>query len=145
MALKLVFDELEAAKGADLVLAIGNTGCGKSTMLSSIVYGPGHLSEVKKDIEIETKKGKKKIKKTVIDQSENLRGLNIFKVGHSQSISETFIPQFAKDDRSGLLYGDIAGLLDTGGPFMQYINCFMNHVIFKKAKTVRFLVPMSPG
>ena len=56
MALKLVFDKLEAAKGNDLVLAIGNTGCGKSTMLSSIVYGPGHLSEVKRDVEIETTK-----------------------------------------------------------------------------------------
>ena len=74
-----------------------------------------------------------------------MRKQNIFKVGHSQSISETFIPQFAKDMKSDLLYGDIAGLLDTGGPFMQYINCFMNHVIFKKANTVRFLVPMSPG
>ena len=54
MALKLVFDELEAADGADLVLAIGNTGCGKSTMLTSIVYGPGHLMEVKREIEVET-------------------------------------------------------------------------------------------
>ena len=44
MALKLVFDQLEAAQDADLVLAVGNTGCGKSTMLSSLVYGPGHLS-----------------------------------------------------------------------------------------------------
>lgn len=87
----------------------------------------------------------KKKKRLVIEQSKELKAKNIFKVGHSQSVSETFIPQFAHDKRSGLLYGDIAGLLDTGGPFMQYINCFMNHVIFKKAKTVRFLVPMSPG
>lgn len=67
MALKKVFDELEAAEGADLVLAIGNTGCGKSTMLTSIVYGPGHLSIVTRELTIETSvidkaTGKKKTK-----------------------------------------------------------------------------------
>ena len=54
MALKLVFDELEAAEGADLVLAIGNTGCGKSTMLTSIVYGPGHLELMPREMTVET-------------------------------------------------------------------------------------------
>lgn len=94
MALKLVFDQLEAAQDANLVLAVGNTGCGKSTMLSSLVYGPGHLSVTVKNDEIDTAKGKKIVKRKVIEQSNELRQKNIFKVGHSQAVSETFIPQF---------------------------------------------------
>ena len=77
MALKLVFDELEAAENADLVLAVGNTGCGKSTMLSSLIYGPGHLMEITKEVEIEvTKKGVKTtkiVKRKVIDQTPELQ------------------------------------------------------------------------
>lgn len=34
-------------KEADVVLAIGNTGVGKSTMLSSIVFGPKKLRTAK--------------------------------------------------------------------------------------------------
>ena len=89
MALKLVFDELEAAEGADLVLAIGNTGCGKSTMLTSIVYGPGHLMMVPREMIVETnivinkqtgEKKTKKVKRNVLDQSDELRAMNIFKI-----------------------------------------------------------------
>jgi Tfp pilus assembly pilus retraction ATPase PilT len=102
MVLKLVFEQLNAADNADLVLAIGNTGCGKSTMLTSIVFGPGHLDEVTKKVPITTiKKDKetkeeyehvKQVKRTVIEQSEELQKQGIFKVGHSNAISETFIP-----------------------------------------------------
>lgn len=32
-------------KADDLILAIGNTGCGKSTMIISLLYGPESLEE----------------------------------------------------------------------------------------------------
>lgn len=155
MVLKKVFERLNAAENADLVLAIGNTGCGKSTMLTSIVFGPGHLEEVTKKVPTPMKRKDPKTKeyveeikyvsRTVIEQSPEIQAQDIFKVGHSNAISETFIPQFSFDNKSRLMYGDIAGLLDSGGDFMQFINSFMNHVIFKKSRTVRFLVTLSPA
>ena len=33
------FEQFEDAEGEDLVVAVGNTGCGKSTMLVSLAYG----------------------------------------------------------------------------------------------------------
>ena len=38
--LQVAFKRLDPAKGANLVVAVGNTGCGKSTMLTSILFGP---------------------------------------------------------------------------------------------------------
>ncbi len=37
---------LEGLKDSNVVLVLGNTGCGKSTMLSSLVYGPDTLFQV---------------------------------------------------------------------------------------------------
>jgi len=41
--LNVAFEDLGEAKDANLVVAIGNTGCGKSTMLTSILFGPDAL------------------------------------------------------------------------------------------------------
>lgn len=49
------FESLDAIDDHDLILAIGNTGCGKSTMLSSILFGTESLELIKQG------KGKKKI------------------------------------------------------------------------------------
>ena len=37
-----------------MIVAVGNTGCGKSTMLSSIIYGPDSLYEKKFTEKIKT-------------------------------------------------------------------------------------------
>lgn len=41
--LQKIFTALRQVKGRDLVLLIGNTGSGKSTMLTSLVFGPDQL------------------------------------------------------------------------------------------------------
>ena len=66
------FKALDLIKGHEMIVAIGNTGCGKSTMLTSLVFGPAALEEREIINEIEIKKnGKviktKKKKTTVID------------------------------------------------------------------------------
>ena len=48
-----------------------------------------------------------------------------------------------KDDASGLIYADIAGIKDPDGDLIEYINCFINKSIFKRAKSLRFLVPLT--
>jgi len=42
------FENLDAIDDHDLILAIGNTGCGKSTMLSSVLFGTESLEIIKK-------------------------------------------------------------------------------------------------
>lgn len=51
-------------KDAEIVLAIGNTGSGKSTMLNSLVFGTEILS-------VQTTDKKKK----VIDQKDGYKGI----------------------------------------------------------------------
>ena len=41
------------------------------------------------------------------------------------------------------MYSDIAGLWDTAGDFIDYVNCFMNKQVFNIAKKVKFIVPMT--
>ena len=43
VALHEAFKRFEIANDADIVLAVGNTGCGKSTMLTSLIDGPNTL------------------------------------------------------------------------------------------------------
>ena len=45
IVLREVFDRLDVKelRDKDLVLAIGNTGSGKSTIFSSLVFGPENL------------------------------------------------------------------------------------------------------
>ena len=55
---------LENVVDGDLVIVLGNTGCGKSTMLNSILLGPDslELKEVKVEVEANGRKKKKKVK-----------------------------------------------------------------------------------
>lgn len=45
--LKAALTKFEETKGKDIILAIGNTGSGKSTMLTSLIYGTNFLKEDK--------------------------------------------------------------------------------------------------
>ena len=66
-----------------------------------------------------------------------------FIIGHSDVNSETFLPKFLYDEGNDILYGDIAGLQDTSGPLVDFINSFLVKKIFQLASTVRFLFVMT--
>ena len=70
-------------KDRDLVVAVGMTGCGKSTVLQALIYGSDSLHQ--------TTIGKKK----VIESKSNKRA---FKIGHEAAQSETFAPSFNHED-----------------------------------------------
>ena len=38
--LDLIFETFNMVEGADLLVNVGNTGCGKSTMINSLMFGP---------------------------------------------------------------------------------------------------------
>lgn len=74
VALSMTKGATDKHKDDTLVLALGNTGCGKSTMLSSLIFGPENLEPDQDEYG-----------KNVIKQSRYLEEKNIFSIGHSQS------------------------------------------------------------
>ena len=67
---------------------------------------------------------------------------NVFKIGHSNIHSETFLPFFHLDQETGLTFTDVAGLNDTNGIFVEAINNLLIKYILRKARSVRFLLPI---
>jgi hypothetical protein len=82
----------------------------------------------------------KKVKQNVIDHKQKL---NHFNIGHSKSESMTFLPHFAFDQESGVVYADIAGLNDTNGEFVELLNCFINRKMFLQAQNVKFIMVLT--
>ena len=48
-----------------------------------------------------------------------------------------------EDDTTNSVYVDIAGLRDTNGDFVDYLNCLVSTQLFKSAKSVRFIVAIT--
>lgn len=82
--------KLEKYTNKNLVIAIGNTGCGKSTMLSSLLFGSDSLmlKKIKKEITLATGKRKNTIQHVICKKEESTD----FEIGHSCSKSMTFLP-----------------------------------------------------
>ena len=76
-----IFPKLDGVKDADLVMCIGNTGCGKSTTLNSLIHGTDALHLVTREYFIDFKGKQKKKFMKVIDMKSN-DSSNI-KIGHS--------------------------------------------------------------
>lgn len=95
-ACKEVFPILEKADDKEIVVALGNAGCGKSTMFTSLVHGPEALErkKVEYELEIPSADGTTVMKKKSqfhIEQTSDLKyelkeqGLhNQFRVRHDQ-------------------------------------------------------------
>ena len=68
---------MDAVKGKNVIITLGDTGSGKSTMLSSLLHGPENL-EAKQTSEVtKLKSGKKKeVKKWIIEQKEAIKKSN---------------------------------------------------------------------
>ena len=146
--LRVALTTLEQIENQNLVIAYGNTGCGKSTIFSSLVYGSDALTlrniEVETRVPVDDQGNVKSVMKKhkVIDHKD---GKDFFEIGHSQHSSKTFFPHFLKDQATGLVYADIAGLKDTDGDLIELVNFFINKSIFKKARSLKFLVPITIG
>ena len=104
--LKKVQSYIEHLADENAVILFGNTGCGKSTLILSMVYGPSALEEVYID------NGKRKVislKKEVKNVVDSKLGIQI---GNDLSKSKTFLPKI--DFLEYMMFVDIAGLKDTG-------------------------------
>lgn len=142
--LDLIFETFNMVEGADLLVNVGNTGCGKSTMINSLMFGPNTLEEKQLEFQVRGHRGRmKKVQRTVIEQKEEFKSKNAYRIDHSEAESSTFIPQFVRDDMNNIIYADVAGLNDASNVFIDFINMFIDRYIFLKAEKVRFLVPIT--
>ena len=66
-----------------------------------------------------------------------------FKISHSKSCSETFVPHFFYDKERDIVFADVAGMNDTSTGIIRILNCFIMLFIFKQAKSVRFLMTLN--
>ena len=142
--LDLIFETFNMVEGADLLISVGNTGSGKSTMINSLMYGASTLEEKELEFQVRGHRGKmKKVQRRVIEQKEEFRTKNAFSIDHSEIESSTLIPSFVRDETNSLIYADVAGLNDLNNEFIDFINAFIDRYIFLKAENVRFLVPIT--
>jgi len=137
--LHFAFRSLNHVESKDVIIAIGNTGCGKSTLLNSLIHGPDVLEEKTIQEKILVNKNGKTIekfkKKTVIDVKkvyiESPDDMDkFFGIGHSLSQSETFMPVLFPDEDNDVTWTDVAGLNDTGGEMVSFINSFVIKQLF---------------
>ena len=159
--LELAFKAIDERSKGDLVIVLGQTGDGKSTMLASLMYGAGALEEVETKQKVMVEKcdnrGKqiikdgvpqfksKMMKTKVIDYNKEHRKRKnlVFGIGHSKMKSCTFLPNWQTEPGTGLVLTDVAGLQDTSGDLIEVINSLIIKRIFMKAESLRFIVPIS--
>ena len=82
---------------SDIIVVLGNTGSGKSTLINALVYGSQNMKGTYQKMEVDAKfcKGGKKSTRKFVIESKVEDGP---KIGHSNSTSETFIPNFYRID-----------------------------------------------
>ena len=56
-----------------------------------------------------------------------------FGIGHSLSKSETFLPVFYRQNDKKVTWTDVAGLNDSGGDLISFINSFVTKQLFCRA------------
>lgn len=132
-------------RGKDIVLCLGNTGTGKTTLLNSLIYGPESLQivEIKEKVKIKKGKTKENIKK-VIDVKPEFKD-NALRIGHSTAVSETFRPDTVVCKKSGMMFVDVAGFGDSGSYLVELINMFVDKHIFNISKSISFILTMTVG
>ena len=147
MVLEAAFLKIKQVRIRKAYLVIGNTGCGKSTLLSALLYGSKVLVQKKsiRNVQIKQPDGTFKTStkaKNVIDYRDD-QVERAFKIGHSNQ-SETFFPTFVKIEGEEDTYLiDIAGLDDTGGMFLEFINQFINKKLFNLIENLVILIPFT--
>ena len=120
-------------KNKDVTMVLGKTGSGKSTMVSSIIYGKDSL-EQKRDTVV---KGVKQ-KSLIVHRSE--QG---FKIGHTME-PQTFIPESgACDDDIEKIMIDTADFFNNDLRLVRLINFLSIRYIFQAVKSIKFIVAIT--
>lgn len=71
-------EKIKHIEGKEIVVAVGDTGCGKTTLLRALIWGPTKLKQQKIE--------RKQVITSTVKQDQ-------FQIGHSGAVSQTFIPE----------------------------------------------------
>jgi len=143
--LKKAFRYLDAQniRDEDLIVGIGDTGSGKSTILMSLAYGSGCLEarHIEEDVHLGGDRTKR-VTKPVIDKKDICLFEKKFAIGHSKDKTCTFKPTFIKQsiNGQGIVFADIARLKEAKHMISRIVNGFVNRKILAEASTVKFIV-----
>lgn len=123
--------ETQKAVGKDLIIFIGNTQSGKSTLVNYL-YGCEMEGKTPKELGITSLAGKL----IVVKSTSRLK--EIMPIGHSKK-SMTFMPNI-ETDQQGFTYCDCPGFLDNRGSEINTANAVNIKKAFTKAKSVRVVI-----
>ena len=144
-----MFNYINILRNQQCIIAFGYTGCGKSTMFNSLIFGPSSVRVVNVETEIEVPLlngktiRKKKLRKTIDIDPDRVPINYSFRIGHSQSQSETFLPNLLFEKKTGNIYVDMAGLHDTSGDIIQLINWLITKQVFNIVHSFHLIVPIT--
>ncbi len=125
--------QAQKAQGKDLIILIGNTGAGKSTLANRL---SGCTLEVKKPKEL----GLKGLTPVIVVKPCSQGGTldEVMPIGHSNQ-SKTFMPQ-VETDRTGNTYCDCPGFLDNRGSEINIANAVNIKNTLAAAKSVKAII-----
>jgi hypothetical protein len=125
--------QADNAKDRDLLMVIGNTGAGKSTMVNFIA-GCTMERVTRKKAGFETRKAA-----PIIRTVFNSKVKEVMTIGHSNQ-SQTFTPDVEHDGATDFTYCDCPGFLDNRGPEINIANAVNIKQTIGRARSVRVIV-----
>lgn len=124
--------EASRAENQDLVIFIGNTGSGKSTMIN---YLYGCTME-----RVNAKKmGITALKPTIVRVKDGGEFQEIMRIGHSNK-STTFMPEIASSEKERVTFCDCPGFLDNRGIEINVANAVNIKNALTRARSVKIVM-----
>lgn len=127
----------------DIIVAIGNTGSGKSTLIQALLNGPDSLEDRKVKVVLQdpsSEQPKTAWRKQIDIKNETGKGP---KIGHDQMNSQTVYPDFYRIDDTNQYLVDVAGFDDTGIDLIKLVIALSNRALFKKVVNVKILLTLT--
>ena len=125
--------EAEKAKSQEIIVVIGNTGSGKSTLVNYL-FGCSMVRKSPKQL------GLTGLDKLVVVKSKRAGGSNdeIVQIGHAKT-SMTFIPHIVGDEQ-GHFFCDCPGFLDNRGAEINLANIVNIQRVLKSARSAKLVI-----